>query len=124
MMENAQEHVRGLKSRAPTDLHTLAKEYLARVLSSHLQPSTSAAFVGLESNGNLKLHTRPINLQAALWMHLSEIVTGTRKVRPCEICGDLMDMTDHTSRKTVHNRRSHRERMRRYRRARNGEKTR
>ena len=118
---DAREHVSGLKDRAPSDPLALAKEYLARALSLHLQVANSAIFVCVDSNGNFKHHYRPVNMRAALWMQFSEIVTGTRKIRACEICGDLMDVTNHTRRKKVHDRCSQRECMQRYRRTRNGE---
>jgi hypothetical protein len=118
---DAREHVSGLKDRAPRDLLALAKEYLARALNLHLHLANSATFVCVDSNGNWKLHCRPVNMRAALWMQFSEIVTGTRKIRACEICGDLMDVTNNTRRKKVHDRCSQRECMQRYRRTRNGE---
>jgi len=120
-LNDAREHVRVLKGRAPTDLLALAKEDLAQALNFHLQRSSSSTFVCVDSNGSWKLHSRPINLRAALWMQFSEIVTGTRKLRSCEICGDLMDVTNNTRSKKVHDRCSQRESMRRYRRKRNGE---
>jgi hypothetical protein len=49
---------------------------------------------------------------------------GARKIRPCEICDGLMDVTNNTRRKKVHDHCSRRECMRRYRRARDGKKTR
>ena len=116
--------IRGQQGRAPKDPLTLAKVYLARAINQRLHPFSSATFVCLDSNGNLKRHSRPVNLRTALWMQLSEIVTGTRKIRFCEICGELMDVTNNTRGKKVHDRCSQRERMQRYRKTRNGEKTR
>jgi hypothetical protein len=119
--DDAREHVRGLKGRAATDLLALAKEYLAQTLNFHLQASPSTTFLAVDSNGGWEVHSRPINLRAVLWTQFSEIVTGTRKIRPCEICGDLMDVTNNTRRKKVHDHCSQRECMRRYRRKLNGE---
>jgi hypothetical protein len=124
LFDDVREHIRGLKGRVPRNVLELAKVWLAQRLNSHLQPLNSATFVCLDSVGNLKLHSRPINLRAALWMQLAEIVTKTKKIRRCEICEQLMDVTNHTEAKRVHDRCSLRERMRRYRRARNGKETR
>ena len=121
-LSDARGHVDGLKNREPRDVLALAKEYLAQALNSRLQISNPLTFVSVDSNGHFKRHSRPPNLRAALWMQFSEIVTGARKIRGCEICGDLMDVTDNTRRKKIHNRCGQRECMQRYRRKSNGEK--
>ena len=116
------EDFRALEGRVITDALAIAKEYLVQALNSHLEPPISATLVRVDSNGNLKLHNRPVNLRAALWLQFAELVAGARNVRPCEICGDLMDVTDNTIRKKVHDRCSQKLSMQRYRRKINGEK--
>lgn len=59
----------------------------------------------------------PANLQTAIWFQFSQLVTGEREVRPCQVCGKLMDITD-TARKgskRMHERCSLAKRMQRYR---------
>ena len=91
-----------------------AKLYLAFRINLKLK---GAADVGVRLDSDLKFRpiSRPINLLSALWMLLSETVTGVRKIRPCEICGELMDVTANRSHKQVHSRCSQRERVRKYR---------
>jgi hypothetical protein len=114
--DDVREHIRGLPGRARKgDPLELAKVYLAEAINCHLQPSSAAPFVSLDWNGGFKIHYRPTNLRTALWVQLSEIVTGVRKIRRCEICGELMDVTNRTRRKKVHDCCSRRERMQRYR---------
>ena len=86
-------HIRGLRGSATRNLLALATESLAQGVNSQAAPSISATILCVDSNGSLKLHSRPDNLRAALWLQFAESVAGVRSVRPCEICGELMSPT-------------------------------
>gem|GEM_PF-7034212 len=62
---------------------------------------------------------RPVGLLAAAWLGFGEVVSGQRRIRPCEVCGQWMDITD-TARPTakrMHERCAHARRVRRWRQA-------
>jgi hypothetical protein len=62
---------------------------------------------------------RPVGLLSAAWLGFGEVVSGQRRIRPCEVCGQWMDITD-TARPTakrMHERCAHARRVRRWRQA-------
>jgi len=96
------------------DVLTPAKLYLAFQINYRLK---GAADVGIRLDSVRKFRpiSRPVNLLRGIWIMVSETATGIRKVRPCEKCRELMDVTTHRSHKQMHSRCSLRERMRKYR---------
>jgi hypothetical protein len=62
-------------------------------------------------------HLNPSSLLVAAWLQLAEVACGQRRFRPCDICGQLMDVskTARPGSKRVHGRCSLTQRMRRYR---------
>jgi hypothetical protein len=93
----------------------IAQVHLAQTINSHLRPTSSSTFVCLGSDGNLKLHNSPMNLLTAIWMQLSQMVTGIRRMRSCGHCGELMDVTNCTRRKKFHDACSQHKRTVKYR---------
>jgi len=59
----------------------------------------------------------PSNVLGAVWLQFSQVITGTRILQHCELCKDLMDITDsaHPGSKRMHSRCSNRIRKQRYR---------
>ena len=90
------------------------KEWFVNFVNFHLVSGTET-FLCLDSHGHPEPHTTPINLKTALWLQVSQIMTGITEIRPCAICGEMMDVTGNTRRKRVHAACSLRERMKRYR---------
>ena len=97
------------------DLVGPALHYIATLTNRYLR-GKSSAMIELGPQGKLTSHSSPVNLHSALWLQVADIVTGKRRIRPCSICKDLMDVTDNRGHKAVHSQCSLRERMRRYRR--------
>ena len=91
-----------------------AKLYLGLQVNHHLVNSADLG-VRLDSDMKFRPISRPVNLHMAMWVILSDILTGARKLRPCGICGELMDVTDRRRHKSVHKKCSRREITRRYR---------
>ena len=58
----------------------------------------------------------PYSLLAAMWLGLYQAITGERRVRQCEICGEYMDVTENRKTKRMHDRCSQRVRTARSRR--------
>jgi hypothetical protein len=69
----------------------------------------------LDRKGQVLSYVRPRTLLAALWVQLYQAVTGWRRIRPCQYCGQLMDVTGGRLTKRAHTSCAHREKMRRYR---------
>jgi len=69
----------------------------------------------LSATGEFKPYTTPLNLLAAMWALYGKVITGNRRERPCEICGERLDVTENRKHKRVHDSCSLRERMKRYR---------
>jgi hypothetical protein len=60
---------------------------------------------------------KPSTLLKTIWLQFADLVCGRRTIRICEVCKELMDITDaaHRNSKRMHDRCSRRVRMQRYR---------
>jgi hypothetical protein len=65
----------------------------------------------------LVLLDKPMSLLAAMWLQFAEFITGKRRVRLCEECGEYMDVTSSVrpGAKRIHERCSNNARARRWR---------
>ncbi len=100
-----------LRGFAINDLSSLR---LFQFINMNLLSGTEA-FLAPNKQGKPEQRSRPIHLRSAFWLQLSNIVTGARKLKRCEICQEFMDVTGNKTSKRVHQQCSLRERMRRYR---------
>ncbi len=107
---------RWLQVWKPGDVIGPAKLFLAEEFNRVMNVMASPTIL-LDAKGNFKTYSVPVSLLAAMWLEFSEIVTGVRKLQPCELCGRLMDVTDNRRHKRMHDNCSLRLRMARYRRA-------
>jgi hypothetical protein len=104
-------------------------EACARKACGGFEPWTLTPFVTYQLNfanrsaehhlpsAALEARVHPTSLLSAIWLQFAEWVTGTRVVRPCERCHQLMDITESPRRrsKRMHQRCSLAGRMARYR---------
>ncbi len=91
-----------------------AKLFLVEEFNQVMDGKASPTLL-LDANGNFKPYSTPVSLLAALWLQFSEVMTGVRALKPCELCGSLMDVTDNRHHKRMHDHCSLRLRMARYR---------
>jgi len=103
-----------LRPFKPQDVIGLAKIFLASAVNRSLRKS---ADVGVTLSSSLEFQPRltPINLLSAIWIRISEVLTGVRSLRPCEICKGLIDVTNNRSHKRVHTKCSVKMRVRKWR---------
>lgn len=92
------------------DLRGPVLHVLTQLVNDELEGSVS-----LTMNLELRQCFRPANLRACIWLIFLHVITGVRKIRNCELCGGLLDVTDCRSHKRTHSRCSGTERTRRYR---------
>jgi hypothetical protein len=91
-----------------------AKQWFINLVNLNLTAGTES-FLSMDDKGNPRPHISPRNLRFGLWLQVAEVVSGTKRIRPCEICGKWMDVSENNTNKRVHEQCSLRERMRRYR---------
>jgi len=97
----------------PYDLILPAKYFLATLTASKLQ-SNLIAIPLVTREDNFKFHLRATTLLQTLWFQFFRFLTGDVKFRRCEICGDLMDVTNYRENKRVHDECSRKIRNQRY----------
>jgi len=130
-----------LPVRPPANVLPFALGELVHVINAHLWPDVSGeinptclecgcacrrvsvkphVFYAFRLSGEAVVpEVRPVGLLAAAWLGFGEVVSGQRRIRPCEVCGQWMDITD-TARPTakrMHERCAHARRVRRWRQA-------
>jgi hypothetical protein len=97
----------------PNDCILPAKYFLATLTASKLQ-SNLIAIPLVTQEDNFKFHLRATTLLQTLWFQFFRFLTGDVKFRRCEICGDLMDVTNYRENKRVHDDCSRKIRNQRY----------
>jgi len=85
-----------------------------KVLAEHVSP---AILLSRDSGKEYEVRpfVRPHNLLGAMWLQLSQDVSGRRRLRRCEECGGWMDVTECRKSKRMHDSCSARLRKQRYR---------
>jgi len=81
-------------------LYAPAKFYLLQIVNEKLKKAHPRLL--LDKKGNLKEYIYPSNLLTSMWYEFSQALSGQRKLRRCEICGEYMDVTDSRSNKKQH----------------------
>jgi hypothetical protein len=91
-----------------------ARLFLIEEVNLMLAGKTSAQLL-LNRDGTVQPHNAPVSLLAAIWLQFSEIVSGKRIERRCEICNKELDATENRKHKRMHSVCSQRVRMSKYR---------
>ncbi len=86
-----------------------AKLYLLKVVNEHLAGVQPRLL--LNKKGCLQEYIYPANLLSSVWYEFSQVLSGQRKIRRCEICHRIMDVTESRSNKTQHTTCGNRERQ-------------
>ena len=105
-----------LRSFRTDDFIGPASLYLATEVNRHLRKCASVG-IGLVGKYRFEPYQTPVNLLSAIWIRVSEVLTGKRKLKLCAICNKFLDVTDSRSHKLVHKSCSVRERVRKWRKA-------
>ena len=106
-------HPEYLTRWAPNDLLEPAKVFLVARLNMRLQKTRWNLL--FNDQNTIVPYIRPRNLLNALWLQFAQYVTGERRLIPCEICNEWMDVTDFRLSKKVHPGCSKRTRQKKYR---------
>jgi len=96
------------------DLIAPARFYIQEQVNAGLS-GTFSIRLSTTSSGEMAQHLSPVDLLSALWLQISQILTGQKKIRPCDVCGRQMDISENRSHKRVHDACSLRRRMAKYR---------
>ena len=107
-------HPEVFRSFTHGDVYAPARFLLLKNVNQKLHGSASPHLV-IDDEGQLHPYIIPHHLLGALWLQFYRAVTGERKFRPCEICGEWMDVTELNADKRMHDVCSNRERQRRWR---------
>lgn len=96
-----------------------ANYFVAKTINERLNPERGSRLISrvrpmvyLDKSNVFNHSFMPSNLLALIWTKFYEAV-AVRKFRYCEICNRLLDVTEHTNAKRVHDKCSSRERQRR-----------
>jgi hypothetical protein len=98
----------------PADLREASMFVLAKTINRNLASRVSIR-IGRDHLGEWKQFTEPVNLKAAIWLYVADLVSGLRRVRRCEVCGQHMDVSGNRRHKSMHDKCSLKTRMSRMR---------
>lgn len=96
-------------------LQEIARSYISALITRRTGHGTYGLVPKPSPKGKWEIAFVPRDLLAAIWLTVLQRATGARRVIPCEVCGQPMDVTGNRGHKRVHATCSNRERMRRYR---------
>jgi hypothetical protein len=106
------------------DVARAARMFVVQQINRGLLGNVSA-MVLLNRDGSIQPFAAPDSLLAAMWLQAGELATGVRIKNICSICGGVLELTNKNRKhKRVHDSCSLRERVRRYREKKSGQKTR
>ncbi|MGH2359620.1 MAG: hypothetical protein ACRDGM_03645 [bacterium] len=97
------------------DPSVAVRSALLRTLNKKLRGLVSPCLL-LDRKGQLRGFLRPHHMLGAIWLQLYQAVTGQRRLRTCQYCAGLMDVTGSRTDKAAHHKCMRREKTYRLRR--------
>ncbi len=99
----------------PGDVFLPARYLIQNRINEKLIRFPSYIQLASDDEGNIINCVQPRNLLAAMWLQFFAVISGTKKVKKCSVCGDWEDVSNNRSTWTKHPECAAREKTARYR---------